>query len=526
MEKIKFTELNISREIIKAIEELGFEETTPIQTKAIPLIMEGKDIIGQAQTGTGKTAAFAIPLLEQINTERKDLQAIILCPTRELAIQVAEELKRLSKYKRNLYTLPIYGGQSINRQIKALKKGVQVVIGTPGRIMDHMRRGTIDMTGISLVVLDEADVMLDMGFIDDIETILRDVPGDRQTHFFSATIPKPILNLSKKYQKNSIFVKVTPGRLTVPGIDQYYYEVKRGNKLKTLTRLIDLYSPKLSLIFCNTRKQVDETTIQLQARGYIADAIHGGMNQSQRDRVMDKFRNGIIDLLVATDVAARGLDVEDVEAVFNYDVPQDTEYYVHRIGRTGRAGKTGNAFTLVVGKDIYKLRDIQKYAKTKITRQEVPSVNDIEEAKMEQFMGTLKNYIEDEHLGKYIKIIESLLEDEYTAIEIAAALLKLSLKDDLKEELVTTDYGDTGAEPGMARLFINIGKKDKVNPGHIVGAIAGETGLSGKLIGAIDVYDKFTFVEVPSENAQDVMRVMKNNYIKGNKINVEPAKPK
>ncbi len=526
LERIKFNELNLSKETIKAVEELGFEETTPIQTKAIPFIMEGKDIIGQAQTGTGKTAAFGIPLLEKTNTEDKVLQAVILCPTRELAIQVAEDLKRLAKYRRNLFTLPVYGGQAINRQINALKKGVQVVIGTPGRIMDHMRRGTIDMSNVNLVVLDEADVMLDMGFIEDIETILQDVPADRQTLFFSATIPKPILNLSRRYQRSSVFVKVTPEKLTVPGIEQYYYEVKRGNKLNALTRLIDLYNPKLTLIFCNTRKQVDEVNIQLQARGYIADAIHGGMNQSQRDRVMEKFRNNIIDIMVATDVAARGLDIDDVEAVFNYDVPQDLEYYVHRIGRTGRAGKTGRAFTLVVGKDIYKLRDIQKYTRANIIRQEVPSIVDIEEAKLQQFIENLTDYIEDEHLGKYIKIVENLLDKDYTAIEIAAALFKMSFKEEVQEEVVDLNSEETGAEPGMTRLFINIGKKDKINPGHIVGAIAGETGLSGKLIGAIDVYDRYTFVEVPTENAQEVMRIMKNNYIKGNKINVEPAKPR
>lgn len=527
MKKIKFEELNLSKEVERAIEDMGFEETTPIQTQAIPPIMEGNDVVGQAQTGTGKTAAFGIPLLERIESNNKNLQALILCPTRELAIQVAEELRRLGKYKKKLRTLPIYGGQSIRRQIKALKKGVQVVIGTPGRVMDHMRRGTLNMKTVKMMVLDEADVMLDMGFIDDIETILRDMPKERQTLFFSATIPKAVLKLRKKYQKNSKFIKVVHKELTVPSIEQYYYEVRHGSKLKVLTRIIDLENPKLALIFCNTRKQVDELSIQLQARGYLADSIHGGLNQNQRDRVMDKFRNGVIEFLVATDVAARGIDVGDVEAVFNYDVPQDIDYYVHRIGRTGRAGKAGKAFTFVVGKDIYKLRDIQKYTKTKVHRQTVPTLTDVQEAKIDQFMEQVKNYIEDEHLGKYIKMIENLLDEDYTAIEIAAALTKMSLDEEEEQKAeIQQDFGDTGAEPGMVRLFINKGKKEKISPRHIIGAIAGETGIPGRVIGAIDVYDRFTFVEVPRENAKEVLQIMKNNYIKGNKINIEPAKPK
>lgn len=527
MKTIKFDELNLSHEMLKAIDDMGFEETTPIQAGAIPPIIEGKDVVGQAQTGTGKTTAFGIPLLENINPDDKSLQAIILCPTRELAIQVAEELKRLSKHMHNVRTLPVYGGQAIRRQINALKRGVQVVIGTPGRVMDHMRRGTIKKDNIKLVVLDEVDVMLDMGFIDDIETILKGIPKERQTLFFSATIPKTILRLGKKYQRNPEFVKITHEKLTVPSIEQFYYEVRRGDKLNALTRLLDLNTPELALIFCNTRKMVDELSIQLQARGYLADSIHGGLNQTQRDRVMDKFRNGIIEILVATDVAARGIDVEGVEAVFNYDLPQDTDYYVHRIGRTGRAGNAGKAFTFVVGKDIYKLRDIQKYTKTKIIRQNIPSANDVQEARTEQFVDKLTSYIDEEHLSKYVKIIEELLEHEnYTSIEVAAALLKMVMKDDQDDEAPKQNFGDTGAEPGMVRLFINIGKKDKIGPRHIVAAIAGETGLAGRLIGAIDVYERFTFVEVPHDNAQEVLQIMKDNYIKGNKVNVEPANPK
>ncbi|MFW6007486.1 MAG: DEAD/DEAH box helicase [Bacillota bacterium] len=527
MKKIKFEELGLSNEILKAVEDIGFEETTRIQTGTIPLILKGKDITGQAQTGTGKTAAFSIPILEKVNPENKNPQAIVLCPTRELAIQVSEELKMLSKYKNRIYSLPIYGGQAIKRQIKALKKGVQIIIGTPGRIMDHMRRGTLKLNNIDFAVLDEADVMLDMGFIDDIETIFKDIPEDRQTLFFSATITKSVLNLSKKYQENSEFVKIAHEKLTVPNIEQYYYEIRRGDKLKVLTRLLDFYSPKLALIFCNTRKMVEKLNIKLQARGFLSDALHGGFNQNQRDRVMGKFRDGIIEILVATDVAARGIDVNDIEVVFNYDIPQDTDYYVHRIGRTGRAGKSGKAVTLVVGKDIYKLRDIQKYTKTKIKRKEIPSLSDVEEAKFEKFIDSLSDYIKQEHLEKYINLIENQLNDQYSSIEIAAALIKKSLENETDDqEIENVNFGDTGAEPGMVRLFVNIGKKDKISPRHIVGAIAGETGLAGKLIGAIDVYDNFTFVEVPREKGEEVLKIMKNNYIKGTKINIEPAKPK
>jgi ATP-dependent RNA helicase DeaD len=527
LQKIKFNELDVSKEILQAVEEMGFEETTPIQAKAIPAILNGEDIVGQAQTGTGKTAAFGIPLLESVDDSDNNVQTIILCPTRELAIQVAEELKQLAKYKNRLYTLPVYGGQSINRQIRALKKGVQIVIGTPGRVMDHIRRGTLKLNKVNYFVLDEADVMLDMGFIDDIESILRDIPDQRQTLFFSATIPRQIKRLSKKYQKKSNFVKVAHENLTVPSIEQLYYEIRRNDKLKALSRLLDYTNPELAIVFCNTRRMVDDLNIKLQARGYLSDAIHGGLNQNQRDQVMNKFRKGIIEVLVATDVAARGIDVDNVEAVFNYDLPQDTDYYVHRIGRTGRAGKSGQAHNFVVGKDIYKLRDIQKYTKSKIKRSEIPTQDDIQQAQFDKFSEELSDYMDSNNLRKYIELIEDLIDERYSAIEIAAALMKKSFERENEAEANNeASFGDTGAEPGMVRLFINIGKKDRVSPRHIVGAIAGETGMSGSLIGAIDIYDNFTFVEVPREKGHEVLQIMKDNYIKGNKINIEAARAK
>jgi ATP-dependent RNA helicase DeaD len=533
MEQLNFKDLGLSKEIMKAIEEMGFEEASHIQAKAIPEALKGNDIIGQSQTGTGKTAAFGIPILERINGDSKKLQSVILCPTRELAVQVSEEIKRLSKHKRGVNVLPIYGGQSIDRQIQALKRGVQIVIGTPGRVLDHINRGTIKMDTVNMVVLDEADEMLDMGFIEDIESILKNTPETRQTILFSATLPPDILKITKRYQKDPVEVKVVHKNLTVPSIEQFYYEVKEKAKSEVLSRLIDIHNPKLSLVFCNTKRRVDELVEQLQARGYSADALHGDLKQAQRDRVMNKFRNGLVEILVATDVAARGIDVDDVEIVFNFDVPQDEEYYVHRIGRTGRAGRTGKAFTFVVGRDIFKLRDIMRYANTKIILQAVPTASDVEEIKSTLFIEKIKNTIEEGHLSNFTRMIEGMLDDDISSLDIAAALLKMTMGDNSKKEVDQQQqrqsepdayYENTGAkESGMARLFINIGKAQGIGVRDIVGAIAGETGLSGKLIGTIDVYDKYTFVEIPREYASDVISVMKNNQIKGKKINIEPA---
>ena len=530
MELTKFEELDLNPGILRAIEEMGFEEMSPIQAKAIPIILEGKDVVGQAQTGTGKTAAFGIPLLMKINPKEKKLQSIVLCPTRELAIQVAEEIRKLGKFLHGIKVLPVYGGQEISKQIRSLKTGVQVIIGTPGRVMDHMRRRTIRLDDIKMVVLDEADEMLNMGFRDDIEAILSQVPEERQTVLFSATMPQPILDIAKTYQKNAEIVRVVKKELTVPKIEQSYYEVSPKNKEEALSRLLDMYNPKLSLVFCNTKKQVDELCAALQGRGYFAEGLHGDMKQQQRDRVMNSFRNGKTEIRVATDVAARGIDVDDVEAVFNYDVPQDEEYYVHRIGRTGRAGREGKAFTLVTGKEIYKLKDIMRYCKTKIKARQIPSINDVTAVKAGKILDRATAIIQDEDLSKMINLIEEKVNSEdYTSLEMAAAFLYMIMGDDKNksnESDEVEDFADTGAEEGMVRLFINLGKNQKIKPGDILGAIAGETGMPGKLIGSIDMYDKYTFVEVPREYASDVLKIMKDNQIKGKKINIEPANAK
>ena len=520
-----FEEMCLDTRIMRAIAEMGFEQPSPIQAQSIPIAVEGKDMIGQARTGTGKTASFGIPMLQRINPKDKNLQAIVLCPTRELAIQSANEIRKLAKFLHGIKVLPIYGGQEISKQIRSLKGGVQIVIGTPGRVMDHLRRHTLKPQTVDIVVLDEADEMLNMGFREDIETILGQLPEERQTMLFSATMPKPILEIAKRYLHEPEIVKVIQKELTVPKIEQYYYEVNPRKKNEVLSRLLDMYDPSLSLVFCNTKRKVDELVADLKGRGYFAEGLHGDMKQSQRDRVMNGFRNGRTDILVATDVAARGIDVDDVEAVFNYDVPQDDEYYVHRIGRTGRAGREGRAFTLVVSKEIYKLKDIQRYCKTKIRRQPIPSVNDVAAIKVEKLLEQAGELIATDGLGRMMDLLEEYLDgSDYSATEMAAALLAMQLGETSTQTLPKEEFGDTGAEPGMVRMFMNIGKKDRVRIGDILGAVAGESGMEGALVGTIDMYDNFSFVEVPQEYAAAVLEAMNHSKIKGRRVNMEPAK--
>ena len=531
METVRFEEMGLSEEIQKAVRYMGFEEASPIQAKAIPAMISGIDLIGQAQTGTGKTAAFGIPILEKVDPKLKKLQAIVLCPTRELAIQVADEIRNLSRYMHGIKVLPIYGGQDIVKQIRSLKSGTQIVIGTPGRVMDHMRRKTMKLDFVHTVVLDEADEMLNMGFREDIEFVFSCVPEERQTVLFSATMPKTIMEIKKNFQNNAKVIKVTKKELTVPNIEQNYYDVKPKKKEEVLSRLLDIYSPRLSVVFCNTKKQVDLLVNALLGRGYFAAGLHGDMKQEQRDRVMQGFRTGKTEILVATDVAARGIDVDEVEAVFNYDLPQDDEYYVHRIGRTGRAGREGRAFSFVSGKEVYKLKEIQRYCKTKIYAQKVPSLNDVANTKMENILDDVERVIEQEDLDMMINAIEERVNNsEFTAMDMAAAFLKICCgmtEDNKNTEENDWEFGDTGAgEDGMVRLFINIGKKQRVRPGDILGAIAGESGMDGKLIGTIDMYDKYTFVEVPREYAREVLNAMKNVKIKGKTVAVEPANQK
>lgn len=561
MNTLKFEELNLSKEVERAITDMGFEEATPIQSQAIPVILSGKDIIGQAQTGTGKTASFGIPIIETMDSHLKKVQAIVLCPTRELAIQVSEEIGELLKYKKNVKIVPIYGGQSIDRQIRSIQSGVQIVIGTPGRVIDHINRGTLKLNDVKMVVLDEADEMLDMGFRDDIELILKQVPRERQTVMFSATMPKQILDLSKKYLNSPEHIRVVHKEMTVPNVNQYYIELKPSMKLEALTRLIDIHNPKLSLVFSNRKKSVDELVSHLQARGYSAEGLHGDMKQMMRDRVMAKFRSGKLEVLVATDVAARGIDVDDIDAVFNYDMPQDDEYYVHRIGRTARAGRAGQAFTFVVGKEFRTIKEIERYTKTKIVSMQIPSMKDVEEIRTTTLMNEIKEVIDSEKdLQKYSSIIERLVNEDYSSLEIAAGLLKMIIGNEKAEEIVIEenygkeryDRGDRGDKYGgrekfskgskgdrygskdkkssfkgsnedMVRLFINVGKNQRVKPNDIVGAIAGETGIPGKSIGEIAIFDKYSFVEVPKKLSEQVVKIMDKNTIKGKTIAMQVA---
>jgi ATP-dependent RNA helicase DeaD len=673
-----FTELGLSDELLKAIDKLGFEQASPIQAEAIPLLLAGRDIVGQSQTGSGKTAAFGIPAVEKVDANQRTVQVLILCPTRELAIQVSEEFHKLAFFKRGIHALPIYGGQSYERQFDGLRRGAQIVIGTPGRIMDHMRRGTLRLDTVKLAILDEADVMLNMGFRDDIETILKDAPKERQTVFFSATMPKPIRDLIERYARDPQTVKIEQKAMTVPTVEQVYYEVDRRFKIELLMRLIDIHDLKLGIIFCNTKRMVDDLVDHLEAAGYMADRLHGDMTQAMRDRVMNKFRKSGLEFLVATDVAARGIDVDDVEVVFNYDLPYDGEDYVHRIGRTGRAGRSGRAITFVSGRELFQIRNIERYTNTRIQRARIPTEAEVEEARENVFLGKLRATLQSGDFKNQEHYIERLLEEGFSSTDIASACVTLlqageaatkpnteayerperaargGFRDDRRERFEDRrerfeergggDYARdprTGlfppvrttkqkapatpaskpakveqpkvaakpeppqpvAEPVVAlikpakpaapapsepvvetksapqktysdaeilaavdnpaptrkkvspakapppwldkkpeekqpfakgkpsratpkhqtRLWMNLGETHDVKPIDIVNAVAGETGLPGKVVGTVDVRERHLFVDVDAEHANGIIAKLNRAQIKGHKVKVKLA---
>jgi ATP-dependent RNA helicase DeaD len=425
MEKRPFNELGLSPEILKAVDKMGFEEASPIQTAVIPFGLAGRDVVGQSATGSGKTAAFAIPAIEKVDVTMKKVQVLVLCPTRELAVQVAEEFGKLASFKRGVMEVPIYGGQSYDRQFRALAAGAQVVIGTPGRVMDHMERGTLRLDALKVIVLDEADRMLDMGFRDDIEHVLKSVPAERQCLFFSATMPTAIQELIKRYTRNPEWIRIEAQAQNAPQVEQIYFEVDRRSKIELLTRLIDLHDFRFGIIFCSTKIMVDELDEHLHARGYSTDRLHGDITQAQRTRVMDKFRRRGFEFLVATDVAARGLDVDDLEVVFNFDLPNDAEDYTHRIGRTGRAGKTGMAFTFVAGRELYKMQNMVHYGRLKIRRERLPSMDEVEEAKGNMFFEKLRATLEEKKFKSHDQMVDRLLELGYSSTDIASALIHL-----------------------------------------------------------------------------------------------------
>ena len=541
-----FNDFNLSKEVLKAVVEMGFEEPSPIQKQAIPTMLNNEDIIGQAQTGTGKTASFGIPIVEKVNKDSKTTQAMVLCPTRELSIQVAEEISKLAKYK-GVTVVPIYGGQPIERQIRSLKMGVQVVVGTPGRVIDHIKRKTLKTENIKTFVLDEADEMFDMGFREDIEKIIGFLPYERQTTFFSATMDQEIMDFAARYQSEPRLIKVVPKELTVPKVTQYYFALKHNMKLEILSRILDVQNPKLTVVFCNTKKMVDDLTAGLQSRGYFADGLHGDLKQIQRDGVMNKFRNSTIDILVATDVAARGIDVDDVDLVINYDMPQDVEYYVHRIGRTARAGREGTAISFVSPREMNTLSQIQKYTKTKIEKRDMPTLKDLIKRHEERFMEDIKEEINKNEHTKELNLINILMSEDYSPIDIAACLLKHyneNNKLNNHEELMDVDIkknkkkgndktsisnkaGKSNVtEKNSGRIYINIGSRKGVSQRHIVSALCNDANINARDIGDIEIFEKFSFVNIHKNALKDAVNNLNNAHIKGFKVLVELANKK
>jgi len=533
-----FAELGLSDALVSTLSGLGYDEPTPIQAQAIPLLLAGRDVIAQAQTGTGKTAAFALPMIERV-TDQPVVQALVLAPTRELAVQVAEAIHRYGRH-RALRVLPIYGGQPIERQLRGLSQGVQVVVGTPGRVLDHLRRGSLRFDHLRMVVLDEADEMLDMGFAEELEAILQMAPTERQTALFSATLPPAVQHLTLRYTRQPVRVSIAAEQLTTPRIRQIYYEVLARDNLDALCRVLDVEMPRLAIVFCRTRQEVDEIGERLQGRGYAAESLHGDLSQAVRDRVMRRFREGQLDVLVATDVAARGLDIAEVSHVINYDVPTDPESYVHRIGRTGRAGRDGVAITFITPRERRMLQIIERVTRTRIERCQMPTLADVAARRRSVLFQQLQAAIAQAGLATYMKLADELAATSDMRA-VAAAALKLLLNEDETEQVDTitrleptppersqraerTSRAQRGkpdperAERGMARLQINLGRNDQIRPADIVGAIANEAGLPGRSIGMIEVRARTSIVEVPRRDAQHVLQALNRTTLRGQRV--------
>ncbi|HAN20979.1 MAG: hypothetical protein A2Y15_03195 [Clostridiales bacterium GWF2_36_10] len=581
MDQISFSNIAISEELKRAVSDMGYDEATLIQSQSIPLILQGFDLIGRSQTGSGKTAAFGLPAIEIIDTgaNPKHVQVLILCPTRELAVQACSELRKFAKYKNEVSVVPIYGGEPIDRQLERLRQGCQIVVGTPGRVMDHMRRKTLKLSSVKMIVLDEADEMLNMGFVEDIETILTEIPTERQTILFSATMPTEVLEITKKFQNNPKTVEIKQAQLTVSTVEQYYFSVTKGKKNYALFNLLEFYQPTSAIIFCNTKKMVDELIKELRKHGYPAQGLHGDMRQTSRSLVMSQFKHEKFNILVATDVAARGIDVNDVKIVINYDLPQEDEYYVHRIGRTGRAGKAGLAFTLVQGnKQLSQLNNIMRYTKCDILPKALPSSDEINKLKIDELSNKILSFMAENEYNIFTSAIENLASEKYTISDIASALFAMSIKktpviEDVVDEFSDSDddsqrrsrrrpsdrsfdkrptdrsskrsersdrpnkFADKKTEkvknPGlpfkkgdyndenMVGVKISIGRNDKISPNHILGAVAGETGLPGKIFGNIDIKDNYTTIDVPKEHKNLVVDSMNKSKIKGKKVTAQ-----
>ncbi|MCQ4949230.1 DEAD/DEAH box helicase [Bittarella massiliensis (ex Durand et al. 2017)] len=532
MNEIPFDQLGLTPELLRAVEEMGFTTATDIQSGTIPLIREGKDVIGRSQTGTGKTAAFAIPAIEMIEKldSRHQVQVLLLCPTRELVMQAAEEVQKLSKYRSGVKTVAVYGGAPIDRQIARLGQGANFVIGTPGRVMDHIRRKTLKLDTLKLVILDEADEMLNMGFREDIETILSFAPEERQTVLFSATMPPAILAITKQYQREPEMVQINRQQVTIDAIEQASFEVPMGRKMDALNLVLRAYAPKSAIVFCNTKSMVDELTAYLNDHGFSAAGLHGDMKQSQRTQVMDGFKRRKTALLVATDVAARGIDVDDLDMVLNYDIPQNSEYYVHRIGRTGRAGKEGRAFTLVSGrKQVWQLRDIARQTRSTIEPRPIPTPEEIAETRRARAFEKMLQKLRAAEVYRYADMAQELCDEGFSMDQVAAMALEMLFgkeKHLIPQMVKAPVRGERLPRGAGVRIGLSIGREQHIAPNFIVGAIAERTDITGREIGKIEIYDRKTVVELPADKAEEAIRAIDGTKIAGRIVKAFPYTPK
>ena len=549
MDTPPFSELGLPDTLLAAIETLGYEKPSPIQAMAIPPALLGKDLVGLSATGSGKTAAFTLPALAKLDVKQGYPQVLILCPTRELAVQVCEEVHRLGAKMQGLHATPVYGGAPIDRQLRALRSGAQLVVGTPGRLLDHLRRGSFDASRIKMAILDEADRMLDMGFKDEMDELLAALPADRQTLFFSATMNPGVSRLIQKFGNSPEVIQIEQKARTVSTVEQSYFEVRQRSKVEVLSRILDMNPPRLGIIFCNTKRSVDECTEDLVNRGYAADRLHGDITQQMRERVLKRFREGAVEILVATDVAARGLDIEEIDIVFNYDLPTDPEDYVHRIGRTGRAGRSGRAVSFVYGREIYRMQSIERYTRSVVKRERIPSVEQVEGRRADLIFDDLKERLEAGKFDAYQDNIDRLLEQGHTPTDIAGALVTMireasgregsaieedreperaarreSIRPQREERGPRPDHPERsgpprgpspGSEAGMTRLFLSLGKTHGVMAKEIVGMLYREAGLPDGCLGRISLFPKHSLVDVPDQFVGQVIERTRNARLRG-----------
>ncbi len=552
MDTPPFSELGLPDALLAAIETLGYERPSPIQAMSIPPALLGKDLVGLSATGSGKTAAFTLPALAKLDVKQAYPQVLILCPTRELAVQVCEEVHRLGAKMQGLHATPVYGGAPIDRQLRALRSGAQLVVGTPGRLLDHLRRGSFDASRIKMAILDEADRMLDMGFKDEMDELLAALPADRQTLFFSATMNPGVSRLIQKFGNSPEVIQIEQKARTVSTVEQSYFEVRQRSKVEVLSRILDMNPPRLGIVFCNTKRSVDECTEDLVNRGYAADRLHGDITQQMRERVLKRFREGAVEILVATDVAARGLDIEEIDIVFNYDLPTDPEDYVHRIGRTGRAGRSGRAVSFVYGREIYRMQSIERYTRSVVKRERIPSVEQVEGRRADLIFDDLKERLEAGKFDAYQDNIDRLLEQGHTPTDIAGALVTMireasgregsAIEEDREAERPARrenvrpqrddrpQYDDRGPRPersgpprgpspgseaGMTRLFLSLGKTHGVMAKEIVGMLYREAGLPDGCLGRISLFPKHSLVDVPEQFVGQVIERTRNARLRG-----------